>query len=411
MPVLLEEDKRMELPEMYTVRQQFERKKIEDVEASVRCELCREQIRERIKPGMKVAVAVGSRGIRNLSLIVKTLVDTLKDAGALPFIVSAMGSHGGGTEQGQREVLAGYGITGETMGVPVVTSVEVEKIAETGSGIPVYFDAAALKADCIIPVNRVKLHTDFVGELQSGLCKMLVIGLGNHKGCSVIHEEEFEHFSEILEEAAGLILKNARVAFGIAILENGYDETFKIEAIEAENIIRREKELVALCKSIMPTIMLDTIDVLVIEEIGKNISGAGFDPNIVGKSSVLKTFVLHVPKIQKMVLLDLTEESHGNGIGVGLFDVITGRVFKKLDLESMYANAVACKCIDDVKIPLICASKEEAVRVAVKACRNVDRKSLRIVEIKNTLELEYIKVSGALLPSVKKNGRMELCEK
>jgi len=407
MPVLLEKDANMPLPKMYKVKQTFNSEHIENVEETVKEQFKRPEITDKVFPGAKVAVAVGSRGIKNLLTIVKTTVECLKELGANPFIVSAMGSHGGGNEEGQREVLTGYGITEENLGIPVVTTVDSTILGYTHNGIPVYFDNAAQTADLIVPINRIKLHTDFVGDIQSGLCKMLVIGLGNQIGCSAIHEEDPENFASILEEAAGIIIKKTKVAFGMAILENGYDRTYAVEAVPRENFIEREKELVKIAKGNMPTLMIPDIDVLIMDEIGKNVSGAGYDPNIVGKSSVLKTFVLDVPEIKRMVLLDVTEVSHGNGIGVGLFDVITKNVYEQLDLPAMYANAIACKCIEDCRIPLIAENEGEAVRIALKVCRGIDEKNLKIVKIKNTLELEHIWVSEALLPVVDKNDRLE----
>ncbi len=410
LPILLEEDMNLKLPEMYKVRQSFSNRKLENVKGKVKDEIHKSIIKNKILPGQKIAVAVGSRGIKNLFLIVKTIIEELKALGACPYIVSAMGSHGNGTEKGQREVLESYGITKANLDVEIVTTVDVVKLGQTAKGFNVYFDKAAYEADLVIPVNRVKLHTDFVGDLQSGLCKMLVIGLGNHIGCSSIHEEDPDVFADILEEAAKIIIANANIGFGVAILENAYDETLAIEAVPSENMIEREKELVQIAKQNMPGLMIPDIDILVVEEIGKNISGAGYDPNIIGRSSVLKKYVLKVPQIKRMVLLDVTEESHGNGIGVGLFDIITKNVYEKLDLPSMYANAIACKCIEDVRIPLIANSEDEAIRIAVKACRGVDRANLKIVKIKNTLSLEYIYVSESLLNTVKSNDRLSLAE-
>lgn len=412
MPILLEKDYEYPLPKLYKVKQSFDRTHIdaEDVAEHVRKSVMRGEIASRVKPGQKVAVAVGSRGIKNLYTIVKTTVDCIRELGGEPFIVSAMGSHGSGTEEGQREVLYGYGITEENLGIPVNTTVDVVELGKTSGGKTVYFDRAAYEADLIVPINRVKLHTDFVGDLQSGLCKMLVIGLGNHIGCSSIHEEESDNFADIIEEAASIILEKTKVAFGVATLENAYDQTYMVEAVAREDFIKREKELVKIAKANMPYIMLDEIDVLIVEEIGKNVSGAGFDPNILGRSTVLKTFVLHVPKISQMILLDVTEESHGNAIGMGLFDIITKNVFEKADLESIYANAIACRCIEDAKVPLMVKDEDEAVRVALKLARGADLEHPKIAKIKNTLELEYIYVSEALLKEVRNNERLQLSD-
>lgn len=410
MPILLEEDLQRPLPKMYRVRQQFDETCLTDIAGTVRAEMATPSIRSLVKPGMRVAVGVGSRGIRNLYTIVEATIASLREMGAQPFIVSAMGSHGGGTEAGQREVLAGYGITEEKLGVPVVTTVDTVSLGACANGRPVWFDRAAYEADLIVPINRVKLHTDFVGPLQSGLCKMLVIGLGNHKGCSAVHEESPEVFASAIEETARLILQKAPVGFGIAILENAYDKTCAIEAVPAEGMIEREKELVQIAKGNMPYIMLDEADVIVCDVIGKDISGAGFDPNILGRSSVLKQFVLHIPRYQRLVLCDVTPASHGNGIGVGLFDVITKKVADQLDLEAMYANAIACNCLGDASVPCTVDDEETAVRVALKCCRGIDRDNPKIIRIHSTLHLGEIAVSEALLEDVRANSRMSLIE-
>lgn len=408
MPILLEEDRNYLLPPMHRVRQIFEAERILDVQAAVVQEINQPAIQEKLYSGAKVAVAVGSRGIQNIALIVKTLIEELQKCGAEPFILSAMGSHGGGTSEGQREVLASYGITQEAMGVPVNCNTEVTKLGETKRGIEVYFDQVALQADLVIPVNRIKLHTDFVADIQSGLCKMLVIGLGNHKGCSAVHEDSFDTFGETLLEAAQIIMERAHVAFGLGIVENCRDETAHIEAIAQEVLIQREKALVKLAASNMPQLMIPEIDVLVVEEIGKNISGAGYDPNILGKSYILNEFILPVPQISKMVLLDISEQSHGNAIGMGIFDVTTKKVFQQLDYESIYANAIAVKCLEDAKIPMVAQDEDEAIRIAIKALRGVKLEDLKIVKIKNTLDLEEILVSEALLPYVSEQDRLQI---
>lgn len=410
MPILLPEDMARPLPKMYRVRQQFDRTQLDDVVGAVHREMAKPAIRELIKPGMKIAVGVGSRGIQNLFVIVQTTVSCLKKMGAEPFIVSAMGSHGGGTEEGQCKVLASYGITEEQLGVPVVTSVDTVFLGNCKNGRPVWFDRAAFKADLIVPINRVKLHTDFAGPLQSGLCKMLVIGLGNHKGCSAVHEESPEVFADAIEETARIILDKASIGFGVAILENAYDKTYTVEAVPAKGLIEREKELVQIAKGNMPYIMLEEADVIVCDEIGKDVSGAGFDPNILGRSSVLKKFVFHIPKYQRLVLCDVTPASHGNGIGVGLFDVITKRVADQLDLEAMYANAIACNCLGDANVPCTANDTETAIRVALKCCRGINRDNPKIIHIRNTLHLGDIGVSEALLPEVERNPRLSLIE-
>lgn len=410
MPILLQEELARPLPKLYRVRQQFNANQLDDVAGTLRAQLAKPEISSLVTPGARVAVAVGSRGIRDLYTVVETVIYFLKEMGAHPFIVSAMGSHGGGTEEGQREVLAGYGITPENLGVPVVTSVDTVLLGHTSAGLPIWFDRAAYEVDLVVPINRVKLHTDFVGPLQSGLCKMLVIGLGNQKGCSAVHEEDPEQFASVIEETASAILEKAPIGFGVAILENAYDKTCHVEAVPARNLISREKELVLQARDNMPYIMLPEADVIVCREIGKDVSGAGFDPNILGRSSVLKTFVLHIPKYQRLVLTNVTSASHGNGIGVGLFDVITKQAAQQLDLDAMYANAIACNCLVDASIPCTVEDEETAVRVALKCCRGIDRDNPKIIRIQNTLHLEYIEVSPALLDDVRADPRLTLVD-
>ena len=409
MPILLEEDAARPLPPMYRVRQHFKQDHLEDVEGAVRAQFAREEIRSRVKPGMKVALGVGSRGIRNLSRIVKCVVDELKQLGAEPFILGAMGSHGGGSVQGQLQVLHTYGITDEAMGVPVRASNDVELLGETSRGIQVYFDKTCLEdVDLVIPINRVKLHTDFVDNIQSGMCKMLVIGLGHHRGCTAIHQADFSYFGDTLKEATRLILSRAPVGFGVAIMENAYDQTLLVETVPAERMLEREAELLEICKQNMPLLMIPDIDVLVVDQIGKDISGNGFDPNILGKSLLLHEFVLPVPRINRMVLLDLSEATHGNAVGIGIFDITTRKVLDQLDMESMYANDIALGCLDDCKIPLVAADGAEAVRVAITVLRGNDPSRLKIVRIRDTLHLGEIQVSEDLLDVVEADPRLEL---
>ena len=409
MPLLLPEEYRYPLPKLHRIRQKFPTEKLsqEDIPRTIHDAFARGEIREKMKPGARIAIAVGSRGIQHLAMIVRAVIDECRMAGTNPFIVSAMGSHGEGTEQGQRAILASYGITEEALGVPVITKVETVELGRLPDGTHVYFDRAAYEADLIVPVNRVKLHTDFIGELQSGIAKMLVIGLGNQKGCTEIHGEPGNMFSHTLEAAARLILAKAPVGFGVAILENAYDETAEIHVLPKETLIEQEKELVRRSISYFPSLRFPSIDVLIMQEIGKDVSGAGFDPNIVGRSTAREEYLVPIPEIKRMVLLDVTAASHGNGIGIGLFDVVTKNILPKLDLAAMYANAIACRCVEDARIPLQARDEDEAVRIALKLCRGVTPDAAKIVRIKNTLSLGEVEVSDVLLPVVDGDDRLE----
>ena len=400
MPILLPEERNNPLPKMYPARQVFSREQLDDIPKTVRVEMGKGKIAAKIRPGMNVVIAVGSRGVKNLSTIVEVVIACVREAGANPYVVSAMGSHGGGTKEGQLEILASYGITEEKLGVPVVAQMDTVYLGKTSGNVEVYFDRVASEADLVIPINRIKLHTDFPGPIQSGLCKMLVIGLGNHVGCTRMHEVPLGVFGETIIEATQMILEKVPVGLGIAVVENAYDESALIEAIPAEELIHREEQLLKFSSEQMPRLMIPEIDVLIVEEIGKDISGAGFDPNILGKSFIREGFILPVPKISRMVLNNLSQKSHGNGLGMGVFDVITKKVFNQLDYQATYANAIASRTLEDARIPLIAADEEEALRIAIKVLGEVDKEKLRMVKIKNTLKLDEIEVSEALLPYV-----------
>ena len=401
MPLLLEEDAKRSIPKMYRFTQKFDARRIEDIPAFLAKEFRKEDILSCIKPGMRVAVAVGSRGIDHLPLIVRELIHFLKAQGAKPIIIGAMGSHGGGKIEGQLDILHGYGITEEAMGVPVLARNEVSYIGSTSQGIKIYFDTFCQEeVDLIIPVNRVKLHTDFVDTIQSGLCKMLVIGLGHHTGCSSVHGCQFQELGAVIKEASAMILKKEKIGFGLAILENAYDQTMLLEAVPASHFIEREEELVKIATKHMPTLPFSKIDIMIVEQIGKDISGAGFDPNILGRSPIRDQYLLPIPAIERMVLLDLSPATHGNGIGMGCFDIITKKVFDQLDYESIYANAIALKSFEDCKIPLIASDEEEAIRIAMASLRDADPEHLRIVRIKDTLHLSEFYVSQACLKDV-----------
>jgi hypothetical protein len=325
-----------------------------------------------------------------------------------------MGSHGGGTPEGQREVLASYGITEEAMETAITSDTDSLLLGKTKKGLSVYFDRKALAADLVIPVNRVKPHTDFVGDIQSGICKMLAIGLGNHIGCSALHEDHNDSLGETIKEAASIIMERAKVGFGLAIVENAYDETALIEAVPSETILSREKELLKIASANMPALLLYDIDILLVGQIGKNISVNGFDPHVIGRSLLLNRFIQKTPDVRRMILLGLTPETHGNAIGIGNFDIITRNVFDGIDLESSYANAVAVKCPADVFIPLVADTEEIAIRTAAKTIRNLSfpgktlTETIKIVKIKNTLSLDTIEISQALLDSARQEPRLEI---
>lgn len=384
------------LPNMVKVRQEFDRTRLENVATEVRKNLERREILENLRPGMTVAVAVGSRGISNHALIVRETVRFLRDHGARPFIVSSMGSHGGATAEGQRAILEGYGIREEYCGCPVKAGTDCALIGYTGDGSPVYIDRYAAEADGIVLVNRIKPHTAFRGPYESGLMKMMAIGLGKQKGAETCHAAGFENMAENIPRFAAAVLKNCNILAGIAILENAYDETREVIALAADEIPAQEPELLERAKRYMPRILVDHVDLLVVGQIGKNFSGDGMDPNIAG------TFATKCASgglnTKRVAVLDISDESHGNGVGFGMADVSTRRAYEKFDFEMSYPNALTCLVSQVVKVPMIFDSDLLCLKAGIKLCAGIEHKNARVVYIHNTLKLGEIYISANLVP-------------
>ena len=386
------------LPRMLPVRQKFDDTHIPDdaLRAHILKELDRPEFAGRILPGREIAITGGSRGIHAIDIIIKSVVDFVKARGAVPFIVPAMGSHGGATAEGQREILAGYRITPETMGCEIRASMETVQIGMTETGLPVRIDAHAARSDGIILVGRVKPHTAFRGPYESGMMKMMAIGLGKQYGAEVIHAEGFHHFRERIPMFGSAILKNAPVIGGLAIVENAYDRPRIVKSLTPQEIIDEEPALLKKAYAWMPRILFDPIEVLLVDEMGKEFSGDGMDPNITGRFPV--DFCSGGVKCQRLVCLDLTEASHGNACGVGLADVVTRRLYDKIDFETMYPNAITNTMTNVMKIPIVMENDRLALKLAVKCLNDVDKTRPRIVHLKNTGDLEHIEISEALLP-------------
>ncbi|WP_024737718.1 lactate racemase domain-containing protein [Enterocloster asparagiformis] len=384
------------LPNMVKVRQDFDRTRLENVAAEVRKSLERREILGNLRPGMTVAVAVGSRGISNHALIVRETVRFLRDHGARPFIVSSMGSHGGATAEGQRAILEGYGIREEYCGCPIKAGTDCALIGYTGDGSPVYIDRYAAEADGIVLVNRIKPHTAFRGPYESGLMKMMAIGLGKQKGAETCHAAGFENMAENIPRFAAAVLKNCNILAGIAILENAYDETREVIALAADEIPAQEPELLERAKRYMPRILVDYVDLLVVGQIGKNFSGDGMDPNIAG------TFATKCASgglnTKRVAVLDISDESHGNGVGFGMADVSTRRAYEKFDFEMSYPNALTCLVSQVVKVPMIFDSDQLCLKAGIKLCAGIEHRNARVVYIHNTLKLGEIYISANLVP-------------
>ena len=388
-----------QLPNMIKIRQKFSLPKINNVYDEILKDFNDKKTNSRIKPGMTVAIGCGSRGIANISEATKAVVDFLLKCGAKPFIFPAMGSHGGATADGQVKVLADYGITEDSMGCPIKSSMEVVELSKLDTGMPIYIDKHASEADGIVVISRIKPHTNFRAPIESGIVKMLTIGMGKIAGATELHSYGMDTFIDLLPKACAEIISKKNILFGVGLVENAADETAIAEIVHAENIFSREIELQKIAKNYMPRLLFDEIDVLVIDQIGKNISGAGMDPNITGRNSGGVKWDVK-PDVKKIVVLGLTPETHGNATGIGMADVITYEVYKDLDISKTYANVITSTYLDGAAIPVIMNTSEEAIKLAAKTVNRVKVKDLKIVRIKNTLELIHIEISENMIDSV-----------
>jgi hypothetical protein len=389
----------MPLPNLIRVKQHFDRTRLDDAPGAVTAGLQALGLQAQVKPGARIAITAGSRGIQNLIPMTRAAVDWVKSVGGQPFIVPAMGSHGGATDEGQKSLLAELGISEASMGCPVVSSMQVEEIGRTPSGHPVYLDTNALHADGVIAINRVKLHTIFRGDVESGLCKILAVGLGKHKGAKQIHKVGTQPF---LVETARVILDKAPILAGVAVLENSLDETMEIHVVPRERFEATDATLLKRCWLIMPRVPFDPLDVLVVDEMGKNISGTGMDTNVIGIGGrVAGKMMMGNPVVDAIVILGLTPETHGNANGIGLADLTTRRVVDAIDYKSTYTNVMTTRLWSAGRLPLILETDRKAVEVAVG---ETPLDELRMVRIQNTLHLEELDISEALLPEAKRLG-------
>lgn len=386
----------VELPQIYELHQDMEETFLDKrtIGETIKREFEREDIGGRIHPNMRIAVTCGSRGVANIDFILQAVVKELKERGAKPFIFPAMGSHGGATAEGQREILESYHVTEDQIGCPILSSMEVKQIGTADDGTPVLIDKMAAESDGIIVVGRIKPHTAFRGRYESGLMKMMVIGMGKQKGAELCHLDGFEKMAERIESFGKIILKNAPVFCGVGIVENAKEQTWKIAVLNPEEIIEKEPLYLEEARSRMPGIPFTDLDVLIVDRIGKDISGDGMDPNITG--TFCSPYVEGGIRVNHVVVLNLTEASHGCAIGIGMADFITKRLYEKIDLEATYPNAITSKMVVQAKIPMILSNDREAIQIALKTCCGIERRKPRIVRIHDTLHLEKIWISEAL---------------
>ena len=391
-------------PTMYAAQRVYEADEVpevplDDLPARVRDEL--HVLQGRLRPGARVAITAGSRGVANIATILRACGEAVRAAGGHPFIMPAMGSHGGATAEGQTAVLAGYGIAPDTVGMPIVSSMEVREIGHLPDGMPVYASVTALEADHVLLVNRVKPHTDFRGIVESGLAKICAIGLGKQRGAQTIHSYGSRGLMELMPQAARCIVETTgKIVGGLAILENAYDRTASVHWVEPEGIAGpAEAELQQRAKGLLASIPFDQVDVLVVDEMGKNISGCGMDTNVVGRMWVPGVPESDRPRISAIVVLDLTEASHGNATGIGLADFTTDHLVSKIDWHATYVNGYTSGVggLMRNRLPWVFPDDRAAIAAAIRMCGKPDPSTVRLVRVKNTLMVAHMEISESLL--------------
>jgi hypothetical protein len=397
----------VDFPRLTLLRQSAPQPVVQDVAAEVRRCWLGSRVAGRLRRGMRVAVAVGSRGIANLALLVRATLDSLRDLGAQPFVVAAMGSHGGATAAGQRQLLAEYGISEQALGVPVKTDMIAVPIGTNSWGEPVYWDKNALEADAVVTVSRVKPHTDFRGRYESGIVKMLVIGLGKRDGAAQHHRWGFRGLRDMIPETARVILEKTPFVGGLAILENAHEQTARLQVVLAEELLEVEPGLLEEARGLMGRLPFDRLDLLVIGEIGKNYSGAGIDPNVVGRLLIEGEPELPSPRITRLCALDVSPESHGNATGVGIADLATDRLLAAIDPVPFRMNNLTACFLWRSKLPFAFPTDRECIECGLATCWQPNREAVRMAVIPNTLELSELWVSAPLVEEARKHPHLE----
>ena len=399
------------LPKVVRVRQEIETAPLSDIEAAVRTGMAALNIASRIRPGDTVAVGCSSRGIANYGRIVAYTVEALKAASLKPFLFPAMGSHGTATAEGQRQVLENFGISPGDLGVTIRSSLEVDEIAHLDHlGIPVLIDRHANAADHIVLINRIKSHTEFTHTFESGLLKMMAIGMGKETGATLYHKAFMVHgYPKVIRSIADAVLASGKILFGVGIIEDGHAQTAGIEILPSEILIAGEEALLRQAKAFEPRLPVDDIDVLLIDEMGKDISGSGFDTKVVGRINMpLVTDDPETPRVKRIVVCDLTAASAGNADGVGSADFITRRLYDKIDIKALYVNAIAGSEPEHARIPMVMDNAREAATAAANSVGLIEPDALRLVRIRNTLHIDEIDVSLACLPELAKRPDVDI---
>ena len=390
----------MSFPTIARVRQAFQQPEVADVPLAVAEAIRSSRIAERVRPGGSMAVTAGSRGIAGIDRIVRAAVETLRALGFSPFVVAAMGSHGGGTAAGQRALLAEFGINETTMGCPVRCEMETEVVGTNAFGLPIHFDRNALRADGIVLLNRIKPHTSFTGRYESGLLKMLAIGLGKRQGAAQVHKLGLPGLRRLLPEVGAFLLEKTPVALGVALLENAREQTARVVAVEPEALLDVEPGLLDEARRLMATLPFDQIDVLIVGELGKNYSGTGLDPNVIGRQRVETMPDLPRPVVTRLAVLDLSVETKGNALGIGLADLTTDRLARAIDPVPMRVNSMTSNFLTRARVPLALPTDRDVIAASLDTCWRIARDEARMVLIPNTLELTTLWVTPALAAEV-----------
>ncbi len=393
------------LPKMYHIKQHFDKPVIKDIPGVIKKEFGKIKLNRKIRDGQSVAITAGSRGIKDIDIILKSVIDEIKVLGAIPFIFPAMGSHGGATAEGQKDILANYGITEELMGCEIKSTMEVVQIGTTKENIPVYIDKFAIEADHIVIVNRIKVHTKFSGEIESGLLKMCLIGVGKHEGAKTYHRAEEKYpWMKVLESVSTIIFQKAPITLGLAILQNAYEDISKLIAINPEDFFKKEPSLLIESQNLMGKLPFPDVDLLIIDKMGKEMSGTGMDVNITGRKEGM-------PKnISKVFIRDLTKKTEGNAQGIGLADFTTKKLVDKIDFNKTYTNSQTACRTDTCKIPMTLENDFEVLRIASDMENITIPESFKIIWIKNTLELKEILVSESYLSRIEKRNDLEIID-
>lgn len=394
-----------ELPDMYKVHYNIQAETLEDPAQEVKNAIARRDVFAPIRPGDTVAITAGSREVENIAVIIRSVAEEVKKRGGQPFVVPAMGSHGGATAEGQREIIEGYGVTEEFVGCPIKSSMETVILGTTRKKhLPVHMDKNAFGADWIVPIGRVKLHTDIKGPIQSGICKMIVIGLGKQAGADLCHQRGWKEMSENITEIAEEAIRQANILCGIGVIENCFHHTYRIEAIPADKILEEEPALLEDARKQMHRIPFKKVDILICDWIGKDISGAGMDPNVTGRSSING---ISEPWIDKVFIRDLTENSHHNGTGCGNADVMPYSLFQKISLEATYPNSITARDTNGFKIPVLMPNEHLCIRFAMHTATDARPDTgYRVMWIRDTNHLQEFYISGRLLEEAEQHPDM-----